>query len=138
MGHAAKDSRIGNFISVQIENRQYNTVCNRIDEFIALPGRSKRSRFGFPVTYDSSGNQVGGVKNSAACMGNRIAQFAAFMDGTRRFRCTVAGHAAWEGKLFEQFLHPCFILRNIRIDFTIRSIQIIVGNKEISAMTRPG
>ena len=93
VGHASEDSRVGNFISIQIEDGQYDTVCNRIDEFIALPRRCQRSRFGFAITYDSSGNQVGIVKNSPTGVGNRITQFAAFMDGARCFRSAVAGHA---------------------------------------------
>ena len=71
-------------------------------------------------------------------MGNAVAQLAAFIDGTGSLRCAVGRHAARERKLLEQFCHAGFILGDIRIDLRIGSVQVVVGDIEVSAVTGAG
>ena len=71
-------------------------------------------------------------------MSDRITKLTTLVDGTRCLRCTVAGHAAWEGELLEHLLHTLFILADVRVHFAVCSLQICVGDLEIAAMTGTG
>ena len=71
-------------------------------------------------------------------MGNGIAKLTALVDGTRSLRSTVARNAAGEGELLEHFLHAFLVLADVRINFTIRTFQISVGDQEVSAMSWTG
>ena len=67
-----------------------------------------------------------------------IAEFAAFVDGTRGFRRDVTGNAAGKGKLGEQFFHPRFVPGNVRIHLAVSALQIGVGHQTRSAMSGAG
>ena len=71
-------------------------------------------------------------------MGDAISEFTALIDGTGSLRRTMAGHAAREAELFEHFCHAGFIFRDVRIEFAVGTIQIIIGDIEVSAVTRTG
>ncbi len=71
-------------------------------------------------------------------MSDAIAQFAALIDGTGGFRCTVGGHAAREGELLEEFGHAGLVLGDIGIHLGIGAVQVIIGNVEIAAVSGTG
>ncbi len=71
-------------------------------------------------------------------MGDGIAQLAALIDGSRRLRRTVAGHAAREGKLLEHFLHAFLVLADVWINLAVSAFHISIGNHEVSAMAGAG
>ena len=71
-------------------------------------------------------------------MSDGVTKLATFINGTRCFRCAVAWDSAWEGELFEHFLHTFLILADVRINFAVRTFQISVGDHEVSTMSRTG
>ena len=71
-------------------------------------------------------------------MSDRIAELAALIDGTGGFRGTVAGYAAGEGELFEHFFHSLFIAADIRVYLAVASVQVGVGDQEVSAVSGTG
>ena len=77
-----------------MKNRQHRAVANRIQEFVRVPARGERTSLGLAIADDAHGEEVGIVKHRAERVRERVAQFAAFVDGTRRFRRDVAGDAA--------------------------------------------
>jgi len=71
-------------------------------------------------------------------MGEAIAQFSPFVDGAWGFWGAVTPNMTWEGKLFEEFLHPFFIFTFVGIDLGVGSLQIYGTENPWSAMTWPG
>src|SRR5690606_11564342 len=49
----------------------------------------------------------------------------------------VTGNPARKGELFEQPLHPRFILRDERIDFAISSFEVSIRHQSRPPMSRP-
>src|SRR5262249_45301184 len=66
----------------------------------------------------------------------RVAQLPAFMDRAWRFWSYVAWNTAGKRELFEQPFHSLFVLRNIRINFGIRPLQVGIGDQSGSAVSR--
>ncbi len=71
-------------------------------------------------------------------MAERVAQFAAFVDRSRRCRRDVARYAAREGKLLEKLLQPGLIPRDIGIDLAPRALQIHIADDGRAAMAGTG
>ena len=124
-----KNCRVGNFVTIEVQNRQNGTITRRIDKFIALPCGCQRAGFCFAITDNTQGQQIRIVKDSAKGMSKRIPQFTTFMDGAGGFRRAMAGHAAGKGKLSEQFLHACPVLRNIGVKFAIAAFHPGIGEQ---------
>ena len=55
----------GNLIAVQVQDRQHRAVTGRIQEFIGMPGGSKRPCLGLAVADDACDKQVGIVESGA-------------------------------------------------------------------------
>ena len=55
----------GNFIAVQMQNRQHRAVANRIQEPVGMPACGKRTGFRLAVANHARGDQVRIVKNRA-------------------------------------------------------------------------
>ncbi|MNC26087.1 hypothetical protein D3C75_742040 [compost metagenome] len=133
-GLTGKDGGIADFEAVQVKNRQYCAVGDRIDEPVGEPGCGQRSGFGFAVSDDNSGDQLRFVENSADTMGEGITQLAAFMDGARSFGSGMGGDSAREGELLEELDQTGNIPGNFRIDFGVAAVQVRVGNHDLAAV----
>ena len=77
--NAREHGWVGNFVTVQMQNRQHRPIRGRVEEFIGMPGRRQRACFGFAIADNASDNKVRVVKHSAERMAERIAEFAAFV-----------------------------------------------------------
>jgi len=69
-------------------------------------------------------------------MRQRVAEFAAFVNAAGGLRCDVAGNAAGKTELLEELLHSHFVLRDVRIELSIRAFQIGIGDDARPAMPR--
>jgi hypothetical protein len=67
-----------------------------------------------------------------------IAEFAAFVYRTRRLRRHVARDAAGERELGEQALHALFVAGDVRINFTVSSLEVGIRDQAGPAMPRAG
>src|SRR5213075_3139622 len=85
----------------------------------------------FAVADDRSHNEIRVVEGRAEGVAERVAEFAALVNGSRRFRRDVTGNAAREGELFEEFLHPFLVLGDVRVN-------LAVGAFEPGVATMPG
>src|SRR6266851_6871348 len=103
-----------------------------------MPTRRQGPGLGLAVPNDAGGEQLRVVKHRAVSVGQRVAQFAALVDGTRRLRRDVAGNAAGKGELFEQFFQTFVVLRNVRIDFAVGAFEVSVGDQARTAVPRTG
>src|SRR2546428_12863973 len=100
-----------------------------------MPAGGEGSRLGFAVTDYAADEQVGIAARRAVGMRNRIAQFTAFMNGSRRFRCDVAGNSARKRELLEQFPHAWFGVRDVGIKITVAAFQI--GSRDQTGPATP-
>ena len=128
--------RIGDLVAVEMQDRQHRAVRRGIEEFVAMPGGRQRSGFGFAVADDAGDDEIGIVEHRPISMRQRIAEFAAFVDRSRRLRGGMARNAAGKGELPEQAAHARLILRNIGIELAIGALEPGVGDDARRAMTR--
>jgi hypothetical protein len=69
-------------------------------------------------------------------MHQRIAEFAALVDGARRFRCGMTGNAARKRELAKQLVQAIGIAADIGIDFAVGALEIGIRDHARSAMAR--
>ncbi len=98
---ACEHSRVTDLEAVEVQDRQYRAVGDRIKKLVGLPRGGKRSGLRLAVADDAGHDQARIVECGAECVAERIAEFAALMDRARRRWCHVAGDAAGERELLE-------------------------------------
>ena len=94
--NAREKTRIGDLIAVQMQDRQHATVGCRVQELVAVPAGGERSGLGFTVAHHARDDQVRVVECSTERMRQRVAEFSAFVNRSRRLRCHVARNTARE------------------------------------------
>src|SRR5439155_26275367 len=123
MRDARKHTRVGDLVSVQVQNGQHYTIGGRIEEFIRMPTGGERAGFGLTVADDGRDNQVGIVESCPERVTQRVAQFTALLNRTGRFRRYVARYPAGEGEPPEHLLDPLFVLRDVRINLAVGALK---------------
>src|SRR5262245_17827984 len=119
-----------------MEDWKDNTVCDRVEKLVRVPGSSEWPRFRLAITDHGRDDQVGIVKCCAEGVRQCISEFTAFVDRPRRLRRHVAWNPAWKGELLEQALHPFFIRRNVWINLAVGSLKVRIGHNAGPAVTR--
>src|SRR5215467_10951984 len=104
-----------------MQNGEHGSVARRVEKFVGMPARGQRTRFRLAIADDASHQQIRIVESRAIGVSQGVAEFAAFMNGARRFWRDVGGNAARKGKLFEKALQAGFALRNLAIDLAVGS-----------------
>ncbi len=132
--HPADHRRIGDLVAIEVKDRQHGTVMRRIQELVGMPGSGERTGFGFAVADHAGADQVGIVECGAIGMHQRVTEFAAFVDRTRRFRCGMAWNPAGKRELAKQPVQPIGVAADIGIDFAIGALKIGVGDHARSAV----
>src|SRR6185437_8010469 len=99
---ARQHRRIGDLETVEMKDGKNRTIARGVEEFVGVPTGSQRASFRFAVTDDASDNQIRFVEGRAIGMDQRIAEFSAGVNGTRRLRRDMAGNAVRPGKLAEK------------------------------------
>ena len=133
---ASQQRRVGDFIAVEVQDRQYRAVARGVQELGAVPAGRERAGFRLAVADDAGGDQIGVIKHRAERVRKRVAQFAAFVNRSGRFRRGVAGNAAGERELPEQPLHPGGVFADVRVDLAVAALQPGVGHHAGAAMPR--
>ena len=108
--------------TIEVEDRKHRPVIDRVDKGIGKPASHQWACFCFPVTNDSRCDGIWIVQDGAGCVGEGVAQFSPFMDGTWGFRSSVGSDTAWEGEDFAEFFETCLGLRDIWKELCIGSI----------------
>ena len=129
--------RVGNLVAVQMKDGQHGTIGRGIEKLVRVPARSQRPGLGLAVAHHTSHNQIRIVECRAVGVNQRVAQFAAFVDRARRFRCHVAGNSVRPTELPEQPLDAVPVLLDVGIDFGVRTLQVGVGHQSRPAVPRP-
>ena len=68
-------------------------------------------------------DQIRIIKRRAESMGQRVTEFAAFMNRSRRFRRHMAADTAGKRELLEKLLHAIGVLRQARIKFGVTAFE---------------
>jgi hypothetical protein len=137
-GDAREHGGIGNLVAVQMEDRQDHAVGDGIEKLVRMPRRRERAGFRFSVANDTGRNEVGVIQYSTEGMAQRVAQLAALVNATGRFRRDVTRDPAGKRKLSEQLPQPGFVLRDRGVDFAVRALEICIRHEGRPAMTRAG
>src|SRR5580693_1133116 len=127
---------IGDLVAVQVKNRQYRAVANRIQEFVRVPRSGQRASLRFAVSNHYANDQIWIVKGGSERMRDAVAKLAAFMDRTRNFGSAVAAKLTGERKGAEKFEHARFVLAFLRINFRIPAFEVAIRKHRRRAMTR--
>ena len=128
---------VGNFVAVEVKNGQYSPIDDGIEEFVDVPGGSKRTRFGLPISHTGQSNQIGIIEGSAAGVGKHVTKFPSLMDGARGFRGAVGTDVAGEGELFHEPTQAIGVLRFIGIDLAVGAIQVGWSKDSRGPVARP-
>ena len=133
---AGQDARVGNLVTVEMQDRQHRAVGGRIEELVGVPRRGQRPGFRLAIAYHAGDDQIGIVEHRPERMAERIAELATLMDRTGRLRRDVAGNAAGKRKLQKQLLQSGFVLADVRIDLAVRALEVSVANERRTAVSR--
>ncbi len=101
-----------------------------------MPACRERPGLSLTVAYDTGHDQIGIVESRAIGVHERVAQFAAFVDGAWRLRRHVAGNAIGPAELPEEPLDAIAVLTNVRIDFGVGAFEICVRDNPRTAVSR--
>src|SRR5665213_767264 len=89
-----------------------------------MQGSHQRSCFSFAIPNDHRDDQVGIVKSSAKSVGHAIAQFAAFVDGTRRLWSAVTADTSRKRELLKESAHASCILGFVEVNLRVCSFEV--------------
>ena len=120
----AEDGRVGDFVSVQMQDRQYGAIADRVDEFVDVPAGGEWAGLGFPVADAGDRDQLGIVENRATSVGEHIAQFSPLMNGTRHLSGAMAADMPREGKHLEELAESFFINGFVGIALGVAAIDV--------------
>ena len=135
---ARQNCRAGDFVTVQMQNRQNRAIEFWVEKLVGMPARRQRAGFRFAIADDATDQQIGIVEGGAVGMRKRVAQLAAFVNRAGRFGRDMAGNAAGKRELLEQFLDARRVLRNVGIDLGISAFKISVSDKPRPAVSWTG
>ena len=133
-GNASQEAGIGDFVAVQVQNRQHAAIAGWVEKFVSVPTGGQRAGFGFAIADDAGDDQIGIVERRAVGMAERITKFATFVNAARSFGSDVAGNSAGEAELLEQTLHSFRVLADVRVHLAVGALEIGVGHQRRSAV----
>ena len=135
---AAEYGGTGNFVTVEMENRQDRAVARRVEKLYALPSALERPSFRLAVADHARDDQLGIIERRAERMHQRVAQLAAFVDRAGNVRARMTRHAARRRELAEQQPHALGVLGNPRIDLGVSALEISVRHDRRTAVAGTG
>src|SRR4029077_12232971 len=100
--YAGKNRRIGNLVTVEMQNRQHGSVADRIEEFVRMPRRRQRASLRLAVPHHCGHDQIGIVERSPEGMRQAVSEFAALMNRARGLGCAMTADSAGKGKQLEK------------------------------------
>ena len=136
MANARQHGRVGNLVSVQVQDGQHHAVSYGVEKLVRMPSRSQRSGLGLAISDDTRHHQLRVVERRAKSMAQRIAQLAAFVDRSRRLRRGMARDSTRKRELQKQLLQARLILADVGINLAVGAFQIGVGNYRGTAVPR--
>ncbi len=119
-----------------MQNRQNNAVGLGVYQFVGLPRRSKRARLRFTIAHHSYSQEARVIQHGTISVRKRVAQLAAFVNGTRSLRRKVAWNATGIRELTEKLLQARLIIGDVRANLAVRAIKQGLRRASRSAVAR--
>ena len=94
-----------------------------------MPARGQRAGLGLAVAHDAGDDQVRVVERRAKGVAQAVAELAPLVDRAGRLGSDVAGDAARERELLEEFLHPRLVLGDVRVELAVGPLQVHVADQ---------
>ena len=130
--------RVGNFVPVEMQDRQHRAIGGRIEELIGMPRRGQRSGLRLAIADDASDDEIGIVEHRPERMAERVAQFSALVDRARALRRGMAGDASRKGELEEELPQPGLILADVGVDLAVSALELGVADYGRAAVPGAG
>ena len=127
VGHAGKDSGVGDLVTVEVQDRQDDTVGCRVHELVGLPRGRERTGLGLAVAHHGHGQQARIVHDGAVGVAERVAELAALVDGAGRLGRKVARDATGIGELAEELLQASLVIGDVGTNLTVGAIEQRLG-----------
>ena len=138
VGDAREDRRIGDLVSVEMEDGQDRSVVNGIEELVGVPRRRERSGLGLAIADHARDEEVRIVENGAGGMAERVAQLAALVDGARSLRRDVARDPTRKRELSEERSQARLVARDARIHLRVGPFEVDVGDEGRASVSGSG
>ena len=135
---AGQHRRVGDLVAVERQDGQHRAVGHRVEELVGVPAGRQRPGFGLAVTDHAGHHQIRVVQGGAVGVHEGVAELTALVDGSRRLGRDVAGNAAGEGELPEQFAQAFGVLLDAGVHLAVGAFEIGVGDQPGTTVTRPG
>ena len=74
-------ARVGNFVAVQMQNRQDCAIRRRVEKLVRMPARRERTSLRFAVADDGGRDEIGVVERRTICVTERVTEFATLVNG---------------------------------------------------------
>ena len=136
--NAREDRGIRDLVAVEVQHRQDSPIANGIQEFIRMPGGGERTGFRLAVADSDGNDEIGIVESGSVRMRDGIAQLAALVNRTGRFRRAVRADPAGKRKLLEELEQARFVAALVGINLGIVAFEIAVGQRGRRAVTGAG
>lgn len=102
-----------------------------------MPARRHWPGLGFAVADNAGDDQIRIIEDSAIRMGQGIAQFAALVNGPRRFGRNVTWNSTGKAELLEELLHPHSIPADVGVNLAVGAFQVRIGDQGRTTVPRP-
>ena len=135
---AAEDSRAGDLVAVEVDDRDDRAVAARVEEVRQAPRRGQRAGLGFAVADDAGDEEIRVVHGGPAGVDQGVPEFAALMDRPGCLHADVAGNASGRRELAAQATDARGVRANARVDLRIRALEPAGGDQRGAAVPRPG
>ena len=132
-----EDRRVGDLVAVEVQDRQDRAVVDRVEERVRQPARGKWPGLRLAVADDAGHEQIGVVERGPERVRERVAELAAFVDRTRRFRGDVAGMPPGNENWRKSRRRPSRSRGDGRVDLGVGALEVGVGHRCRPAVTRP-
>ena len=136
VGHAGKDGGVGDLVTVEVQDRQNDTVGCRVHELVGLPRGRERTGLGLAVAHHGHGQQARVVHDGAVGVAERVAELAALVDGAGRLGRKVARDATGIGELAEELLQAGLVIGDVGTNLTVGAIEQRLGGAGRATVAR--
>ena len=136
VGDAGQDGGVGDFVAVEVQDRQHDAVGLGVHELVGLPRGGKRAGLGLAVADDGHGQKARVIHDGAVGVGQGVAELAALVDGAGGLGGKVAGDAARVGELAEELLQAGLVVGDVGTDLTVGAVEKGLGGAGGATVTR--
>ena len=128
---------VGDLVTVQMQDGQHRAVAGGVEELVAVPAGSQWPGFGLTITNDARHDQLRIVQGGTIGMGQRIAQFAPFVNGARHMGADMAANAIRPGKLPKEPGHSKCVALDRWVELGVGTVEVCLSDQGRTAVARP-